>query len=284
VQTQIETARKARTAGHLDDAERGFETALSLSPGSSAISKELAALESSRGELDQAEAHARQATTADPNDADAQALLGSVLEAKQDYRAAATAYAKAAAIDPRPEWRTRASTLADKADLAAIPAEYRDLPASTTLTRGQVAAFLALRLPALIDRAPKRPPAVITDVRTHWAAPWIVPVTRAGVMDVYANHTFQPDATVTRAALAQVLARLVAQLPPARQADVTRWRASRPRFPDLPTGNVNYRAAALAAAAGLLPPDADGRFAPTRPATGAELDAAIARLQALATR
>ena len=52
---------------------------------------------------------------------------------------------------------------------------------------------------------------VITDIRTNWAATWIVTVTRAGVMDPLANHTFQPRAVVRRVDLAQVVSRLLAR-------------------------------------------------------------------------
>ena len=68
-----------------------------------------------------------------------------------------------------------------------------------------------------------------------------------------------------------------------RPADLTRWQADRPRFVDLPSTNVYYRAAALAVAAGVMTADAD-RFQPTRPATGAELAAAITRVEQLSRR
>ena len=57
-----------------------------------------------------------------------------------------------------------------------------------------------------------------------------------------------------------------------------------PRFADLPPANVFYASAALAATAGVLPADAGGRFEPTRPVTGAELDAAVRRVAELSGR
>ena len=35
-------------------------------------------------------------------------------------------------------------------------------------------------------------------MRGNWAAPWIMAVARAGLMEVYPNHTFQPNAIVRR--------------------------------------------------------------------------------------
>jgi hypothetical protein len=80
---------------------------------------------------------------------------------------------------------------------------------ATTVTRGHLAALIGIRMAALLDRLPKRPPVVATDTRTHWAASWFAPVTRAGVMDVFADHTFQPTAILQRGDLAQASARLI---------------------------------------------------------------------------
>jgi hypothetical protein len=149
------------------------------------------------------------------------------------------------------------------------------------VTLGEAAAYIGIHLESLIARAPKRPPEVATDVRTHWAATWIVPITTAGVMSVYPNHTFQPGATIRRSDLAGIAARLV-RLAAARRAELTRWQAARPKFTDLATSHLAYSSAALAVASGVMAVDADGRFDPTRPVTGKELDAAIRRVDAIA--
>jgi Tfp pilus assembly protein PilF len=282
VQSLLEDGRRARLAGQLPEAERLLRDALDLSPTSTIILRELALAETAGGDLDAAEAHARKAASIDPNDAEGQAALGAILEARGRFREASTAYGRAAAIDPRPEWRDRVRELRVKADMAGLPPEFANLASASTVTRGQVAAFVGLRLPSLIERAPQRAPAVVTDVRSDWAAPWILPVVRAGVMDVYANHTFQPGATVRRNDLAQVVAHLVDLAAGNRTADLTKWKAARPRMADLSTGNVFYRAAALAVASGAMSVDASGRFAPTRPATGQDLSTAIARIEQLA--
>ena len=52
----------------------------------------------------------------------------------------------------------------------------------------------AVHLEDLLRRARAGNAVVITDARDSWASPWIQAVTRAGVMDVFPNHTFQPTA------------------------------------------------------------------------------------------
>lgn len=284
VQALIGAGQRARQANRYDEAARLLERALTLSPSSTIILRELSALETARGSLDAAEEHARRAIQIDANDAESHAALGAVLEARQQYRDASAAYGRAAAIDPRPIWRERSTALREKANLSAIPPEFRDLPAAATISRAQVAALIGTRLDVLVERAPKKVAAVATDVRTHWAAPWILPITQAGIMEVLPNHTFQPAATVRRADLAKVIEQLLAVLAAERQIDLGRWRASRPRFTDLPPTNLFYNAAALAIASGAMDTLEGNRFQPTRPVTGAELVAAIERIEQLAGR
>jgi hypothetical protein len=104
------------------------------------------------------------------------------------------------------------------------------------------------------------------------------------VMTVYPNHTFQPGAPVSRADLANIVAELLRLIPAARQAELTKWRASRPRFADMPAANVAYRAAALAVTSGAMAANDRGEFEPTRRASGPELEAAVRRIETLGNR
>lgn len=287
VQALIDAGRKAQRAGHLDQAQTALESALRLSPSSAVILRELSGVETARGELDTAVAHARQATTLDPNDAAAFAALGAALEAGKRYGDAADAFAEAGRLSGQPDWAERSARLRERARLAAaagVPAEYRNLPTAPTVTRAEMAALIGLRLPGVLDAAAKHVTPVATDIRGHWAEPWIVPVTQAGVMDVYPNHTFLPAATLRRSDLAQLLTKLLAVVSAERPTNLAAWKAERPHFADLPADNVFYPAAALAVASGTMAVEDGGRFAPTQPATGPDVIAAISRVQQIVGR
>jgi tetratricopeptide (TPR) repeat protein len=284
VQSLVDEGRRAHESGRLAEAERALEDALALSPSSAGVLRQLAEVETSAGRFDDAEAHLERALEIDAGDAETHRALAELFEARGRYRDAAAAYLRAAAIDPRPEWRKAATALSEKADMAALPKEFGDLSAAPTVTRAHAAAFIGIRLGALIDGAPRRTTQVATDVGKHWAASWILPVTRAGVMNVFPNYTFQPNAPVRRADLAQIVAELLALAAADRPAELAGWRAAAPQFPDLPAANVFYRPAALAVSAGAMTLDTGGRFRPTEPATGADLTQAIARVRQLAAR
>ena len=280
-QGELTAASKARAAGRLDEAQAILERALQASPSSPLMLRELAAVEAARGALDTAEGHARQAAELDSTDGETLAILGGVLEARGKIAEAADAFARAVTIEPRPAWREKRDALRARVTFEALPAEYRGIPEAPTVTRAQVAAMIGIDLDSLVRRAPPKAPVVLTDVRTHWAAPWILPVTRAGIMDALPNHTFQPNAIVRRSDLAQIASQLIDTLASSRPQDAARWRTQRPRLDDVPTGHVSYRAIALAVAAGTMTPDESGRFWPSRAATGANLVAVVARIKQL---
>jgi tetratricopeptide (TPR) repeat protein len=281
IQTLIAEGRAERTAGKLTESKATLERALALSPSSVAILRELVATETSRGDLGSAEMYARRATDAEPRDGETWMALAGVLDAARKYREASTAASRAVALDARPEWRERAAEYRAKAEAALLPAAFANLPKAASVTRGEAAAFVGIKLEDLIEKAPRRSVGVATDVRGHWAASWILGVTRAGVMEIYPNHTFQPGATLRRSDLARMASALVPLAGAKRPADVQRWRASRPAFTDLASTHASYRVAALAVASGTMT-SSGGRFEPTRAATGAELAAVVARVAELA--
>ncbi|HUF47523.1 MAG TPA: S-layer homology domain-containing protein, partial [Vicinamibacterales bacterium] len=260
-----------------------LERALELSPTSGVILRELAAVERERGDLDEALVHARGAVALDAADPEAHAMLASVLEARGDLAGAADAFARAASIDDRGGWARRSAELAGRAHLAALPPEMQTVADAPTISRAQAATLIGLRLEALLTAAPRRVTAVATDVRGHWAASWILPVTEAGVMEIFPNHTFQPSSPVRRSDLARIVNELLGLAAVSRPSDLARWRAATVRFVDLPATHLIYRAAATSVAAGAMTLDAD-RFQPTREVTGAELLAAVARIEQLADR
>ncbi|MSO84044.1 MAG: S-layer homology domain-containing protein, partial [Acidobacteria bacterium] len=122
---------------------------------------------------------------------------------------------------------------------------------------------------------------VMTDAQGHWAAVWMALVARAGVMDPFANHTFQPGAGITRADLAGAVSRVVA-LMAAGRPDLDRRLAERPQVADVAAGHLSYPAVAVAVASGIMPLLDGGRFQPARPVSGTEATEVVARVRAFA--
>jgi tetratricopeptide (TPR) repeat protein len=280
-QESLTAARAAAEAGRYDEAAEAYRRAIARSPESGFLYRELAGVERKQGRAEAAVGHLGKAASIDPSDVRTLVLLGEVLEEQGEYSRAADAYARAEALEPGEEAAARVARARARADLARLPEQYRAIPGAPQLTRGDLAALVGVRLATLLTSAPARDAIVVTDVRSHWASPWIMAVVRAGVMEPFANHTFQPRAVVRRMELAEVASRVLNLLAAARPGLSRDWVLGRPRIADLPPGNLGYPAVATVVAAGVMPL-ADGLFRPARPVSGAEAVEVVERLEGLA--
>src|SRR5205823_1914462 len=112
------------------------------------------------------------------------------------------------------------------------------------VTRADLAALIGVRLAPLLQQpSRRRDAALITDVRNNWAAAWIMSVARAGVMEPYANHAFQPRTLVRRVDLAQAVMHLLTRIAVTSPAAAKSWQSARIRFSDLSAGHLAYPAA-----------------------------------------
>jgi len=107
-------------------------------------------------------------------------------------------------------------------------------------------------------------------------------VARAGVMEPFANHAFQPRTVVRRTDLAQAAARLLARIAAQGPARAKGWESARLKFSDLSPNHLAYPAASVAVASGVMKTTADNAFQPSRAVTGAEAIETIAKIEALA--
>jgi len=280
LQDVIEAARAAAAAGRAAEARNAYERALQASPDSAFLYRELGLVERKQGNEDAALDRLGRAAELDPADVVSLTQTGELLEQRQDFAGAEGAYRRAAGIEASGDLAARIAAVAEKARDAQLPAAFRAIAGSGQITRGDIAALLGVRLEDMLRAAPVRE-VVITDGQEHWAAAWIAQVARAGVMDPFANHTFQPDAHITRGDLAGAVSRVVTLMAANRPA-VSARLAERPQIADMADGHLSYPAASVAVATGVMPLLDAGRFQVARPVSGAEAMDVIARLRALA--
>jgi len=282
IEKLVADARAARQRGDLDAARTLWTRAVDASPDSPDFLRELALVERQAGQLDPALTHARAALLLDQSDAATNALVGDIEAARGNLRPALEAFQQALARDPKPEYRARIAELERRIDLAGLPEPFRAIGNRPAVTRGDLAALLGVRLERLLVGAKNEPIPLMTDVRGHWAQRWILDVARAGVMEVFPNHTFQPAVPVRRADLAVVTGLVYARARAADPSAAARWRgAVKVDITDLAAGNSVREAADLAVGAGVMGLDPGGAFSATRVVSGPEATAAVERLATL---
>lgn len=280
VERNIAEARQAARAGDIDVARRAYGRAIENSPDSAFLYRELAAIEARTGDRGQALEHFRKALALDPSDAASLVQVGELLEARDDLDGALKAYSDALELEPNERVRERRDAVVAKIDFSRLPEEYRTIADAPQITRAQLAALIGIRLARQIQALPPAEPGVMTDVRGSWAERWIMAVARAGVMEAFANHTFQPRAIVRRVDVAPIVGRLILGLSTPQQAKG--WQNAQTPFTDLFPGHLAYSAASTAVASGVMSKSPDGAFRPSQPVSGAEAIAMVERVQRLA--
>ena len=284
VEQGIARAREAARAGRVDDATQAYLSVIASSPDSPFLYRELAGVERQKGSNDLALEHYRKAISLDPSDAASLAQIGEILEERGEFEEAAKSFSASLAIEPSSAVQARLDAVRARSAYALLPAEYRALDQAPQVTRADLAALVGIRLGKLLQNGQRGTAAVITDVRNNWAAPWIMAVTRAGVMDPFANHAFQPRGVVRRIELAQTVARLLERVSAQTPGSARPWDSARLQFSDLSVRHLAYPAASAAVAAGVLATAPGNAFQPSKPVTGAEAIDAINKLEALSGR
>jgi len=282
LQDDVAAARKAAESGRFDEARSVYERAIVASPDSPFLYRELGDVQRRQGNLDAALKDAVKASELDPTDGRAQLLIGEIHEARKELPLAIAAYETALALEPNAPLEKKIESLREAVVLANMPAEFQQIESSSGLSREQLAALVGVRLDDFLKRVPRRLPVVITDARGSWATPWILAVARAGVMEVYPNHTFEPSAVVRRGELADAASRILTIIANEKPALGAAWRNGKRQFSDVPAAHLSYPAASLTVEAGVMQPLADGSFQLARPVTGAEAVAAVKKLEELA--
>jgi tetratricopeptide (TPR) repeat protein len=278
----LAAARQAAKEGKLDEAARAYASAIASSPDSPFLYRELAVVERRQGNTDAALSDFRKALALDPTDVASIVGVGDLLADAGDLDGAEKAYTDALLLELNEAVDAKLDAVRARVELARLPAEYRAIDTAPQITRGDLAALIGVRLAPLVQAARRSEAVVVTDARNHWAATWIMAVVRAGVIDPYDNHTFQPNGIVRRTDLALAMNRLLSRASAGSPAQARAWESARLKFSDLQPGHLAYPAASIVVAAGVMKTGADNTFQPQQIVNGPEAVAAVVRVEAIA--
>ena len=277
-ETKLQEGRSLREEERYAEAAEVYRRALEIAPEAGGLYVELAAVELAAGEPRLAAEHAAQALELDSGNLEAYRIRGDALRLVGDFEFALEAYRQAMLRSP------------DDSELAALyqetrrtfereslPSQYFSITESASLSREELAALLFVKLRPAFGEVPHRTNVIATDIGDSWARQFIREVVAARILDVYPNHTFQPEALVRRADLAVAFANAMRALAPSETPD----RPPAVSIADVPPDNLNYPPVALSVALGLLSTDRSGQFGPQRFISGVE---AMEAVDALARR
>ena len=203
--------------------------------------------------------------------------LGKALQAQGDYAAAYDAFQSLEDVAPGDAGVV--AMVAESRELyftTSLPQPYRELETKAQITRDDLAALVAIRLPNLGAEVEElRTGVIIVDIDDSWAGDYIREVVEWGVMQVFQNHAFGPELVVKRQYFAEVAYRVLELLD---EVD----GAPRARLSDVSTEHYFYDEIRVVVGQGVLelgPRDSFGLLAPV---SGEEAIAAVQRLVRLA--
>jgi tetratricopeptide (TPR) repeat protein len=277
-ESKLQSARSLRQQKRYPEAAEAYREALRIAPAAVGLYVEAAEVELMSGEPEDAAAHAAKALELEPESVSLYRLRGDALRAAGELELAIEAYEKAREL--RPEDSSLVALVEEMQRMLereSLPTEYLEISRVERITREQLAALLFIRLRSIIENAGASAPIIATDIADSWAREFIRQVVAAGILDVFPNHTFQPQAFVKRGELAVALKAAI-DLAPVRQNDEL---LPEPVIRDVSPENLNYRSVALVVSLGLLRTVEGGRFEPLRFVSGRE---AVDAVEALATR
>ncbi|WNS46932.1 Ig-like domain-containing protein [Paenibacillus sp. MMS20-IR301] len=155
-----------------------------------------------------------------------------------------------------------------KVEVKAYMTGYEDgtFKPGNSITRAEVASIIARTFSQIAGTSG----AAYTDVAGHWAANAISQVSASGIMKGYADGSFKPNQTITRAEMAAILSRLI-----------TGAQGNTASFSDV-AGHWAQAAVELTAQAGMITGYEDGTFRPNQPLTRAEAVTIINRALGIA--
>ena len=260
-----------------------YLAALEVAPEASGLYIESAEADLRAGDVERAMEHAERATVLEPELATGFVVLGEARDSAGDLEGAYQALQRAAELRPRDqEIASRLREVELRYQRESLPPEYLEIPEADRLTRGQLASLLYLELSDSFDGVTEKQNVIATDIADSWASRFIREVVGAGVLEVFPNHMFRPEAWVTRADLAKSLHSAFEAFAPERYEQALAEAKARTTFTDLPPENVYHDAAALAVTSGWLS-SVNGAFESRRHVSGPEAREAVTGLASLVT-
>ncbi|HET9250494.1 MAG TPA: tetratricopeptide repeat protein [Candidatus Eisenbacteria bacterium] len=210
------------------------------------------------------------AASLDPRNPEPHVQLGIAYLEAGDRTEAHRSLARALRLDPAHAGALAAirPILEERYRAAGIPPEYAELPARSSVSRGEIGVMLAVELGVDPDRVTWREDAARrTDwpaLDAAWGSRWLRASVARGWIAPFADRNLHLDDPLTRGALSILVSELLARSPASRPEV-----AAAASFPDL--GPRHYLGLAAARASGLgLPARDGGRFEPQALATGSE--------------
>jgi len=281
-QQSYKVLKERKTAESLDEAKTflahqdvekskgAFLKALYYSPQSTAAHLSLAEIFKKEDNLKNALVHLKAASTIEPDNKSILNVYAETLYEAEDYPRSLEVYERLLDLEPENDnIQTRVKTLKNRLGIFELPSQFDAIPASEAITKEEIAALIEVKFKDTLDE-PKTQPPIIIDISTSWASKYILRAASLGLLDVYANHTFQPKKIVTRAEMADVLYKLINYLKRKNYVFISQIPPEKIQISDVSPDNYYYQPILCIISYTIMNLSANRTFNPDFPVSGQE--------------
>lgn len=281
-----ENLARARALLSQEDREQSKEAflrALYFSPDSIEAHFTLAQIFKEENKPQNALVHIKAADSYFPQNPEILSLYGEILFEGEDHKESLKIYEQLQKLDPaNQEIAERLQTIKNRLGIFELPSQYNSIISANAVSRQEIAALLGVKFKDILED-PSGQPRIITDISTSWASNFILKMTSLGILDVYANHTFQPRKSVSRAETAQILYRLIQSLKRKGYSFIQQIPPSKIQIQDVSPDNFYYMSILSLLSYDIMTLSSNKRFRPDSNVSGREsikyLDIILALIQ-----
>jgi Tfp pilus assembly protein PilF len=280
IETVTEKAEGMKKQGNPDGAVEVYEKALRVAGQDGRILFALSRLYGEKGDSDKSLSLLKQAVEAEPSLTAWRMVLAEAYEQRGELENAEAVYRQVLDEEPaNAEAARRYSALREKRRAEAIPPGIQDFASKERVTRAEMAVLLYTRIPEIAASTRATGTVVVTDIYNHWARSYIQDIIARNIMEVYTNHTFNPDAPVKRYDLALACAAILNLF--RHSGLLSETRGSIPPIVDVPEEHLLYKTVKEVLQYKVMDRLPDGTFGLYEPVDGKTLAEAVDRLRAL---
>lgn len=269
-QESLDEAKTYLAHQDMEKSKEAFLKALYYSPQSTAAHLSLAEIFKKEDNLKNALVHLKAASTIEPDNKSILNVYAETLYQAEDYPRSLEVYERLLDLEPENDnIQTRVKTLKNRLGIFELPSQFDAIPASEAITKEEVAALIEVKFKDTLDE-PKTQPPIIIDISTSWASKYILRAASLGLLDVYANHTFQPKKIVTRAEMADVLNKLINYLKRKNYVFISQIPPEKIQISDVSPDNYYYQPILHIISYAIMNLSTNRTFNPDLPVSGQE--------------
>ena len=266
----LREGRQLYSAGQTERSKSSYLKALFYSPASPDAHFALALIYRDENSLQNALLHVKAANATNPSSGEILTVYGDILFDLQDFTNSLQIYEKVLEKEPdNKQILERIEVLKNRLGLFELPSQYENIPNRQSISREDIAALMAVKFKDVLE-APSAKPPIIVDIATSWAARYILELASLGLLDVYSNHEFLPQETISRAQLAETLVRLIMYLEQRGKKFIQQIPPERIQIADVTPSNYYFRPILAILAYDIMALSVDKKFRPNDPVSGAE--------------